>query len=265
MNTKKRFSMGAAVPAGMLVALLALFSMAGCEIITGLVDGSREFFHDEEDLGPVPDTSIFANRTLVVWPRGVYDSLASMPIGLVHSTEISLSADGQKVQIGKFPSYTGYDEHDPAEEPAYQVLKDFLLLPGVEEEDTISFDAKGKIRFFCKYGPQNPANSGNYVALYDMVIVIGTGHGTTPGAGQLNPGLFARTVELSGWPDTDTDSTPDGDVNKTNKVSGKKLSKGSVLILHGWPSVTVDTVPYYIYSDSPTHNVPFNNNHSYVY
>jgi hypothetical protein len=181
-----------------------------------------------------------------------------MPTSLIFADEIAWNPGTGKVEMGLFPDNTGYDEHYPAEEPAYQVLKDFLLLPGVEESDTIQFDENGNISFFCKYGPQSPANSGNYTAAADMEIVIGIGHGTTPGAGQLDPRLFASEVNLAGWPAVGPDA------NKSIKVSGANLASGSVLILHGSDFIGY-TAPYYIYSGKATHKVKFNYNDTYVY
>jgi hypothetical protein len=235
MKAKKRFMLCAAVLTGLLVIVLFV---AGCELA------------DEDE---VPDTSVFAGHVYVVWPRTTYTyGFSTMPTNLIHSNEIAWNPGTGKVETGQNPSYTGYDEHDPATEPEYQVLKDFLLFPGVEESDTISFDENGKIFYFCKYGPQTPPNSDNYAAAADMEIKIGTS------PGQLDPRLFAKTVDIAGWPDAGSDA------NKTIKVSGKKLSKGSKLILHGFPSGK-DTVPYYIYSNSATHNVAVGVNDTYTY
>jgi hypothetical protein len=125
-------------------------------------------------------------------------------------------------------------------------LRDFLLLPGVEESDTITFDANGKISFFCKYGPQTPPNSGTYTAAADMVVIIGKGSGV------LDPRLFASEVILGGWPNSGPDT------NKSIKVTGANLASGSKLLLHGFGymagGVGTDTVPYYIYSATANYN-----------
>jgi hypothetical protein len=250
MSKKKLVPLCAAVAIILLVAAFLLFSVASCRMMI-----------PDPPLPDIPDTSILGGHVYVVWPRtrtvgGVlWDSLAAMPTNMIHSNEISLSSDGQRVQMGTSPSYSGFTEHDPVTEPAYQILKDFLLMPGVEESDTITLDTKGKITYLCKYGPQSSPNV--YAALYDMEVVIGYNHGTTLGTGELDPRFFARNVVLAGWPDTEIGAV-DNNINKTIKVSGGRLSKGSKLLLHGYAymagGVGDDNVPYYIYSSTPNYN-----------
>jgi hypothetical protein len=238
MSIKKRFAIYA----------FALVALAGCD--TTLQDWSRDIFHKELPPPPPFDYGPSAVKVFKVAdkPQKIYGEWV-MRAGEIYWDDVE-----NVLLVGKFPNYSAYPEKhnlnpaSPDFEPAYQVLKDFLLLPGAEPNDTISFE-NGKITYFCKYGPLDGI-LGPYIPTAPLEIVIGTGHGTTPGTGELDPSLFAKRVTLAG-----NDINANGGI----KVSGANLASGTVLTLLG----EYAAVTYEIYGTTYTTVVP--HNQTYIY
>jgi hypothetical protein len=229
--------MYALVLTGLFVALFALVSLAGCK------------FEDDSPLGPL------ANKVFIVADTPQQISTPEGPKWVMRAGEIYWDGVKNELLVGKFPNYSAYPaKHNlnpasPDFEPAYQVLKDFLMLPGAEPNDTISFDANGKISYFCKYGPRDGI-LGPSIPTAPMEIKIGTGHSTTPGTGELDPSLFARGVTLAG-----NDVNANGGIN----VTGANLASGTVLTLLGEYAVAT----YVIYGIPYTTVVPYNQTYTY--
>jgi hypothetical protein len=223
MNTKKRFAMYVTVLSGLLVALLALVALAGCEddpIVGGPLPG------------PLAAKAGEKTKVFVVAPSPL-PPLTEVP-SRIRYISLSPDEDGNKVQIRQAPKYE-YETHDPAVEPVYQVLKNFLQSAGVKgphdenlNGDSISFDENGKIHYFTKYD-----------TTADMELVFGAG------PGELDPALFASEVTLA------------GNDEKSITVSGDDLADGTVLTLFGGKSAITYVIYGTTYTTTPPDNIKY--------
>jgi hypothetical protein len=234
--------------------LLVLFSLAGCEIITGLVDGSREFFHDPpvgadppDDPGDPPPLSPLAGKmfTKVTIAPNINNQIRLRPngdleLGYHEAYDSIITLQGFKVIYHTNTDYTDY-----------WPLIDFLLSPGVENHDVIRFNSEGKIDYIYK----------DFEGVSDLEIVIGTTHGTTAGTGQLDPALFASNVQLSGWPLVYTQAGVSHN-GYTVKISGGNLASGTQLAMLPWFDFSY-TIPYIIYGT--TYNIVNYTGNVYTY
>jgi hypothetical protein len=226
MTAKNRFSLCAAVLSGMAPVL---FFLAGCNM-PPIQEWSKELFHEKpESSEPGP----WAYKYFVVRTT----PLSSQPPAWVLFNHICWNAATQKIETGKGLGLMGYETHDPVTEPKYQILKDFLLLPGIEEVaetggDTISVDADGKIEHIYKIGTTK-----------DLEIKIGFGHGTTPGTGELDPSFFGPELELA----CANDFYPPTHKGKLSVTGDPSLMSGTLLTLRAPTTVAGANRTYLIY------------------